>query len=103
MRTIIPTSSAFLMKHKQFTASYRAQHNRDLRKRTTARLMDGDAPLGVPVSKVRNLRIREGISLHDARVLARPPSHTGTKQFAKNGCTVREIVSATPWHKGRYK
>ena len=91
------------MKHKQFTASYRAVYNRDLRQRTTARLMEGEAPLSVPTSRVRNLRIREGISPQDARELARPPSYTGTKRAAKNGCTVRDIVAATPWDKNRYE
>ena len=44
-----------------------------------------------------------GVSLHDVRELMRPPSHIASKAMAKNGCTVRDIVKATPWDKGRYE
>lgn len=82
-------------------ADYRTTRS-DLRRRTTARLAAENAPKGVRISSLRAAGRSEGISLQEARELARPPLHTSTKQFSANGCTVREIVRATPWDRNRY-
>lgn len=93
-----------MARRKQFTASFYAnQSNGRYDRREVVRLAEKHAPRNVRISLRQAKGVSTGISLAEARELARPPTHVGTKHFAKNGCTVRDVVQACPWTPGRYE
>ena len=90
------------MKHKAFTSAFRAEYSSRKPERTSLwedRVKQRIAHSVSKPSRPRrvDLRSHEGISLHDARLLASTPDTANSRHLAKNGCTCREIVAAAPW------
>jgi len=106
-------------KHKFNTAQFYANNSVSVhdRRRSSHLAATRDAPKNVRISKVQargytpKSRLRDavvarsdsGISLSDAKQLMRPDLSVSTKQFAKNGLGVREVVTACPWDEKRYE
>lgn len=94
-----------MAKYKFNTAQFYANNSNSIHdRRRKAKIASTEhAPRNVRISQRQARGTVQGVSLHDVRVLMRPDLNTSTKRAAKNGLTVREVVNACPWDRGRYE